>query len=107
VRDVIPSHCRKDKFDSLIQQLEQSGQIFTDSELPPNDESIANVKTDNMKYISWYRINDFYGEKEYAIFQKFKIKEQIMRNMGYSYIIDALSTISSQPGLVVRLFEST
>lgn len=27
--------------------------------------------------------------------------------MGYSYIIDALNTLSSQPGLVVRLFEST
>jgi hypothetical protein len=107
VRDVIPPHCRKDKYDKVIQQLEQSGQVFADPEHSPTDETIKSVQTANMKYISWYRIHDFYGDRDYAIFQKFKIKDQVMRNMGYSYIIDALNTLSSQPGLVVRLFEST
>jgi hypothetical protein len=75
--------------------------------MPPTEQTIAMIKTANTKYAAWYRVNDFYGEKDYAIFQKFKIKDQIMRNMGYSYVVDALNTLSSQPGLVVRLFEST
>jgi hypothetical protein len=60
-----------------------------------------------MKYVAWYRISEYYGDQEFQLFAKFRISDQVMRNMGYSHLTDALNTLSSQPGLIVRLFEST
>ena len=75
VRDVIPAHCRKDKYEPAIQQLIKSGEPFQDPAFVPDEANIACIKTDQMKYAAWYRINEFYDQKEYTIFQKFKIKD--------------------------------
>lgn len=80
---------------------------FKDSEYPPDNANLVPLTEQNAKiakYFAWYRIHAFF-EKKYSVFNEIKLKNQIIRNRGYVYIIDALNTISTQPGLVLRLFE--
>lgn len=90
----------------IEEQLDEISE-YKDTEYPPDNSNLVSLTEQNSKiakYFAWYRIHAFF-EKKYTIFNEIKLKNQIIRNRGYVYLIDALNTLSAQPGLVLRLFE--
>jgi calpain-15 len=91
----------------IIQSAVQRKEPFCDPEYPPITENLLSLKRDNMKYISWFPVSDFFAQQSYCLFNNIKVRSQIMRDKGYSYLVDSLNIMSTQPGLVIRLFEYT
>ena len=107
IRDVIPGEMVQNSNSAVIESALQSDVQFIDSEYPPVEENLQHLKRDNMKYISWFCIKDFFPDQKYCLFNNIKLRSQIMRDKGFSYLVDALNIMSTQPGLVIRLFEFT
>ena len=58
--------------------------------------------------IFWFRTPNFFSDKNsFYLFNDFDIASQTLRSKGYSYIMDSLSCLATQPGLVIRLFNFT
>lgn len=107
IRDVVPEHMIDNSKNAIIDSAFQSSDQFVDLEYPPTLENLKNLKRENMKYISWFPIKDFFADQKYCLFNNIRLRSQIMRDKGFSYLIDALNILSTQPGLVIRLFEYT
>lgn len=87
--------------------LESGAQEFKDLSFSPEDQSLNPIAQKNsklVKFIFWYRIKNFFKEK-YSLYKEIKMSTQVAYNPAYSYIIDAMNVLSTQPGLVLRLFE--
>ena len=41
------------------------------------------------------------------MFSDFRLRNQAFRSRGFTYLLDAINCLSSQPGLVIRLFNET
>jgi calpain-15 len=91
----------------LIESVTQKGEEFIDVQYPPTMENLNPLKRDNMKFISWFRVKQFFGDGKYCLFNNIKVRSQVLRDKGYSYLIDSLNILSTQPGLIIRLFEYT
>lgn len=81
---------------------------FKDPEYPPENSNLVSLTEQNSKiakYFAWYRIHAFFDKRKYSVLNNIKLKNQVIRNRGYVYLIDALNTLTVQPGLVLRLFE--
>lgn len=88
------------------EQLDEVSE-YKDAEYPPDNSNLMPLTEQNSKiakYFAWYRMHAYF-EKKYSIFNNIKLKNQIIRNRGYVYLIDALNTLTAQPGLILRLFE--
>ena len=94
------------KFNEL-QKPENQSEEFIDRDFPPIMDFLTPIKKPTMSYISWYPIHKFYKNREFELFKKFELSGQASRNRGFSYITDALNTLSTQPGLVMRLFDNS
>lgn len=91
----------------FIQQVLDEFSEYKDPDYPPEDQNLTSLLEQNSKlakFMAWYRIDSFLKDK-YLIFHDIKIRHQVMRNRGYTYLIDALNVLSLQPGAVIRLFE--
>ena len=90
IRDVIPGEMVQNSNSAVIESALQSDAQFIDSEYPPVEENLQHLKRDNMKYISWFCIKDFFPDQKYCLFNNIKLRSQIMRDKGFSYLVDAL-----------------
>lgn len=91
----------------FVQQVLDEFSEFKDPDYQPEDQNLSTLLQQNAKlakFMAWYRIDSFLKEK-YLVFHDIKIRNQVMRNRGYTYLIDALNVLSLQPGAVIRLFE--
>lgn len=94
----------KKYIDVILDQEEE----FQDPAFPPNNKTLAPLRNmkNKIKFINWFRIHHFFkNNASYSLFGDYKIFNQNVNIKGFRYIIDALNTISSQPGLIARLFE--
>lgn len=87
-----------------------SGDTFTDPKYKPTPEKLQ-ILQKMFKSIAtsfqWYPISNFFKNDEYFLFNNFCPAQQVVRSKGYSHILDAISCLASQPGLVIRLFNYT
>lgn len=82
-------------------------EYFNDPEYPPDNQYLNVVTQQNssfIKFMLWFRLNHFFREK-YSLYKEIKMRTQVAYNPNYSHITDALNVLSTQPGLVLRLFE--
>lgn len=107
IRDVVPEHMIDNSKNAVIDKAFQSTEQFIDPEYPPTMDNLKMLKRENMKYIAWFAIQDFFGDQKYCLFNNIRLRSQIMRDKGFSYLVDSLNVLSTQPGLVIRLFEFT
>ena len=81
---------------------------FQDPEFKADNEKLAPLLKQNgqiAKFMVWYRLHKFFQKSKYVLFNNLRMTSQVIHNRGYVYLIDALNTLSVQPGLVWRLFE--
>lgn len=107
IRDVVPEHMINNRNSILIESVTQKEEEFIDLQYPPTMDNLLPLKRENMKFISWFRIKQFFSDGKYCLFNNIKVRSQILRDKGYSYLIDSLNILSTQPGLIIRLFEYT
>lgn len=107
VRDVIPDHMISNKTGLFVQQCLEKEEEFVDANYGPTKENLEPLKKENMKFISWFRIKNFFKDGKFCLFNDIALKKQVLRDRGYSHIVDALNALSVQPCLVIRLFEYT
>jgi len=91
-----------------ILKIENPENIFYDEDYKPIDKNLVELTTQNAKLckqMNWYRLKEIFKNQKLKIFETLKIKNQVMKNRGYTYIVDALNCISTQPSLILRLFE--
>ena len=91
-----------------IDDFQEEASDFADKEFPPLEEALASLAKQNSKlvsYMSWFRIHDYFKKQKYGLITSARISSQVIKNRGYVYIVDALNVLSTQPGLIYRLFE--
>lgn len=90
-----------------IEDILDNESNFIDKELVPNQYQLDRLKAQNntlAKNVSWFKLHSFFKEK-YYLAKDFQIRKQVMKNRGYTWLVDALNVLSVQPGLIQRLFE--
>lgn len=111
VQDITPEKMQKgaseEEWNSVISQTKKvySDESFNASHkrLETLQEMFSQISTKML----WARLSTFFKNKEVYLFNDFSVSGQIMRSRGFTHIIDAISCIASQPGLVIRLFNIT
>jgi len=110
IYDSLPIQMDVPEFEELLISARNEKEGFIDLEFTPMPESL-NYLHKMFKQIavsmSWFRISSFFQGKDFCVFNDFTPKGQAFRSRGFSYLMDALCCISTQPGLVVRLFNET
>ena len=92
----------------FIESILEDEDEFVDKEFPPSEQSLlplARRNTKIAKSMGWFRLHKFYKKEKYSVMSKIQIQKQVITNRGYVYLIDAFNVLSTQPGLVQRLFE--
>lgn len=107
IRDVVPDHLISNKTGTLLHEALESDKEFVDQGYAPTMENLQPLKRENMGFISWFRIMNFFKDGKFCLFNDFSLKKQVLRDRGYSHIVDAMNALSTQPCLVIRLFEYT
>ena len=95
------------KIKRLIEEIVDEVEEFKDPEFIPDNSLLEPLVQQNsklVKFMAWYRIHNFFQTK-YSVFTSVRPSQQVIRNRGYVYLMDAINVISTQPGLVFRLFE--
>ena len=97
-------------FETQIEAALKSPDDFIDQEFAPVSERLAYL-TKMFKTLTaqmtWYRIRTFFPKNNFCVFNDFCPQKQAFRSRGFSYLMDAITCISTQPGLVIRLFNET
>ena len=112
IKDIITSSRvtplnRSDEFHVILSQRKD---VFMDQEFPPSKQNLDIIRQmlqKILKQVSWFQVSDFFKNTEFYIFNSFAISNQVFVSKGFSHIIDSLSCLSTQPGLVIRLFGYT
>lgn len=107
IRDVIPDQMISSKTSNFIQETLEKPDPFVDASYPPTMENLTPLKRENMNFISWFKLPNFFKDGKFCLFNDFSLRKQVLRDRGYSHITDALNVLSVQPCLVIRLFEYT
>lgn len=88
------------KLTNLPEETENLDQDFV-----LDEEKLNPLKRPDMAYISTYPLNKYFKEKNFEIFNKVSINGQVLRDRRCSYVVDTLNTLSTQPGILMRLFD--
>lgn len=102
LKDTIQKPKQKDK---KFRELTSSKEDFPDKDFFLDEPLLEPLKRKDMTYISRYSIHKYFQNKEFEIFKNVSIDGQVLRDRRCSYVIDTLNTLSTQPGLLMRLFE--
>ena len=74
IRDVIPEQMIDQSKNEIIDRAFQSNEQFIDNEYPPTMENLKLLKRENMKYISWFSIQDFFGDQKFCLFNNIRLR---------------------------------
>jgi len=110
IKSIVSENEIPEDFDDFWIEALASPEQFTDPQWPPAEPHLNHLKQMFKQIIAgidWYRLSGFFKGKDYSVFNGFKIENQAHRSRGLVHIIDALSSLSIQPGLVVSLFNYT
>ena len=111
VSRVIPNGSKTSKRGKrIVQQAEEEDESFEDPEFLPNPATLDALCLENsnkVKSMTWFRLEEFFKFTSFSVFEEIRLRGQVMRNKQYSFVVDALNVLSTQPGLVYRLFGST
>lgn len=107
IKDIIPKEKNESKAEKKYKELigkEEEENI--DKDFVIEETLLEPLKRRDMTYISTYSIKKYFKDKEIELFQKTSIDGQVLKDRRCSYIVDTFNTLSTQPGLLMRLFES-
>jgi calpain-15 len=107
IRDIVPDSMISNKVGIFMHQCLEKEEEFIDPVYAPTMENLEPLKRSQMSFISWFRIKNFFKDGNFCLFNDIRMRNQMLRDRGFSYLADALNSLSSQPGLVIRLFEYT
>ena len=107
IRDVVPDEMISNKTGIFMHRFLEKEEEFVDPVYSPTMPNLEPLKRSNMNFISWFRIKNFFKDGKFCLFNDIRIKNQVLRDRGYSYLVDAMNTLSTQPGLIIRMFEYT
>ena len=106
---VVPEGKKQSKSNRmLMEEIIDNVEEFKDLDFFPKDSTLISLiknNTERVKIMAWYRLHSVFQNEKYHLFNELKINSQTMNNKAFAYIVDAMNTLSTQPGLVMRLFE--
>lgn len=107
IKDIIPKQKNKSKAEKDYKDLvKKEAEENIDKEFLMEDNLLEPLKRRDMTYISTYSVKKYFGEKKIELFNKISIDGQVLRDRRCSYVVDTLNTLSTQPGLLMRLFHN-
>ena len=109
------------KTKTMVEDIIDDEEDFFDLDYAPKDSYLKELLTQNPEIsntkengtnqaksgkLGWERINNFFQSEKYYLFNQIIIENQWLKNKSdFAHIIDAMNVLSTQPGLVFRLFE--